>query len=132
MVSYIWPKDDREVKTRVVAAMGLLVSAKMINTSVPFIFRSENMLLVVWFHFDFDNSSFAIDSLNAAQQLNLDTPEAAVGTLVTSTLLGNLLQGGWEILNCNIRIWNGKGRSTRVQWSKVSDDLHKMLLIRSL
>lgn len=70
MVSYIWPKDELEVKTRVVAAMGLLVSAKMINTSVPFIF------------------SFAIDSLNSANQLNLATPEAAVGTLITSALLG--------------------------------------------
>jgi len=70
MCSYIWPKDDGEVKTRVVAAMGLLVSAKMINTSVPFIF------------------SFAIDTLNSANQLNLATPEAAVATLITSTLLG--------------------------------------------
>jgi len=70
MSSYIWPKNDKEVKTRVVAAMGLLVGSKVINTSVPFIF------------------SHAVDTLNAANQLNLATPEAAVATLVTSTLLG--------------------------------------------
>merc|ERR1719483_1075142 len=70
MSSYIWPKNDKEVKTRVVAAMGLLVGSKVINTSVPFIF------------------SHAVDTLNAANQLNLATPEAAVATIITSTLLG--------------------------------------------
>jgi len=70
MISYIWPKDDQDIKKRVVTAMGLLVSAKMINTSVPFIF------------------SFAIDSLNTAQHLSMGSPEAAAGTLVTTTLLG--------------------------------------------
>merc|ERR1719483_525604 len=70
MSSYIWPKNDKEVKTRVVAAMGLLVGSKVINTSVPFIF------------------SHAVDTLNAANQLNLATPQAAVATLVTTTLLG--------------------------------------------
>jgi len=70
MASYIWPKDDKEVKTRVVAAMALLVGSKVINTSVPFIF------------------SHAVDTLNAANQLNLATPEAAVATIITSTLLG--------------------------------------------
>ena len=87
MVSYVWPKDDREVKTRVVAAMGLLVSAKMINTSVPFIFRLVNIIYSLLINQDI--SSFAIDSLNTANQLNLDTPEAAVGTLITTTLLGH-------------------------------------------
>jgi len=70
MVSYVWPKDDPSIKKRVVASLALLVSAKVINTSVPFIF------------------SFAIDTLNSANQLNLQTPEAAVGTLITATLLG--------------------------------------------
>ena len=46
MGSYIWPENDKGVKTRVVAAMGLLVGAKVINTSVPFIF------------------SYAVDTLN--------------------------------------------------------------------
>merc|ERR1719435_823857 len=50
--------------------MGLLVSAKLINTSVPFIF------------------AYVVDSLNTANQLNLHSPEAASATLVTTTLLG--------------------------------------------
>jgi len=58
------------VKTRVVAAMGLLVSAKLINTSVPFIF------------------AYVVDSLNTANQLNLHSPEAASATLITTALLG--------------------------------------------
>eukprot|EP00092_Neocalanus_flemingeri_P098042 GFUD01125027.1.p1 GENE.GFUD01125027.1~~GFUD01125027.1.p1 ORF type:complete len:689 (-),score=208.35 GFUD01125027.1:471-2537(-) len=70
MASYIWPNNDKEVKTRVVAAMALLVGSKVINTSVPFIF------------------SHAVDSLNTANQLSLVTPEAAVATLITTTLLG--------------------------------------------
>ena len=39
MVSYVWPKDDPSIKKRVIASLALLVSAKVINTSVPFIFR---------------------------------------------------------------------------------------------
>jgi len=70
MAAYIWPKDNREVKTRVVAALTLLVSSKVVNTSVPFIFK------------------YAIDTLNTANTLNLDSPEAAVATLVTTTLIG--------------------------------------------
>jgi len=70
MAAYIWPKDNREVKTRVVAALALLVSSKVVNTSVPFIFK------------------YAVDTLNTANTLNLDSPETAVATLVTTTLIG--------------------------------------------
>ncbi|KAF9964041.1 Iron-sulfur clusters transporter atm1, mitochondrial [Mortierella alpina] len=37
--SYIWPKDDRGVKIRVVAALGLLVMGKLLNVQVPFFFK---------------------------------------------------------------------------------------------
>jgi len=70
MVSYIWPKNESAVKARVVTAMSLLVGSKAINTSVPFIF------------------SYAVDTLNGANQLSMATPESAVATVVTSTLLG--------------------------------------------
>nr|QTW43700.1 ABCB7 [Eurytemora affinis] len=70
MGEYIWPRDNPEVKTRVVAALSLLVTAKVLNTSVPFIFKH------------------AIDTLNTANTLNLDTPDAAVVTLVSATLIG--------------------------------------------
>ena len=51
-------------------SLGILVSAKLLNTTVPFIF------------------SFVVDRLNTNQALHLDTPEVAVLTLVTSSLLG--------------------------------------------
>merc|ERR1719495_1952871 len=70
MAAYIWPEGNREVKTRVVTALSLLVTAKVLNTSVPFIFK------------------YAVDTLNATNALNLETPEAAVVTMVTATLVG--------------------------------------------
>ncbi|KAG0016597.1 Iron-sulfur clusters transporter atm1, mitochondrial [Entomortierella chlamydospora] len=36
---YIWPKDDRGVKIRVVVALGLLVLGKILNVQVPFFFK---------------------------------------------------------------------------------------------
>ena len=39
MISYIWPKDDPGVRRRVKLAVGLLVAAKLLNISVPFIFK---------------------------------------------------------------------------------------------
>ncbi|KAF9093413.1 Iron-sulfur clusters transporter atm1, mitochondrial [Mortierella sp. AD031] len=37
--SYIWPKNDRGVKIRVVVALGLLVVGKILNVQVPFFFK---------------------------------------------------------------------------------------------
>ncbi|KAF9331596.1 Iron-sulfur clusters transporter atm1, mitochondrial, partial [Linnemannia elongata] len=37
--SYIWPKNDRGVKIRVVVALGLLVMGKILNVQVPFFFK---------------------------------------------------------------------------------------------
>ena len=53
-----------------VASLGILILAKLANTSVPFLF------------------SHAVNTLNQAHSLNLESPEAAVVTLVTSSLLG--------------------------------------------
>ena len=39
MIAYIWPKDDPGVRRRVKIAVGLLVAAKLLNISVPFIFK---------------------------------------------------------------------------------------------
>lgn len=36
---YIWPKDDRGVKIRVVTALGLLIMGKILNVQVPFFFK---------------------------------------------------------------------------------------------
>jgi ABC transporter ATM len=37
--TYIWPKNDRGVKIRVVVALGLLVLGKLLNVQVPFFFK---------------------------------------------------------------------------------------------
>ena len=39
MLSYIWPKGNTAIKRRVVLAMSLLVGAKLLNISVPFMFK---------------------------------------------------------------------------------------------
>lgn len=36
---HIWPKDDFQTRARVVTALGLLVSAKLVTITVPFIFK---------------------------------------------------------------------------------------------
>ncbi len=60
MAVYIWPPDNKEVKTRVVTAMGLLVSAKVMLFSIPirtgliiyriFIDRNahEQLIVAIW------------------------------------------------------------------------------------
>ena len=40
MTSYIWPEDNPKIRRTVLASLGILVSAKVLNTGVPFIFRS--------------------------------------------------------------------------------------------
>ena len=37
MARYIWPADEPGVRRRVVASLGVLVAAKLLNTAVPFI-----------------------------------------------------------------------------------------------
>ncbi|CAK9832303.1 Iron-sulfur clusters transporter ABCB7, mitochondrial [Anthophora retusa] len=77
MLSYIWPKDDPEIRKRVKVAVGLLISAKVLNVGVPFIFK------------------YAIDTLNAQHVattgnaiLSLETAPETVATVVTSLLVG--------------------------------------------
>lgn len=73
MGSYVWPKDRNEIKQRVVVSLGLLVLAKAVNVSVPFIFKNT------------------IDFLNTQQstiQLSLDTPAASAATTVFCLVLG--------------------------------------------
>ena len=39
LLNYIWPKGNSALKRRVVFALGLLVGAKLLNISVPFLFK---------------------------------------------------------------------------------------------
>ncbi|EFA04501.1 iron-sulfur clusters transporter ABCB7, mitochondrial [Tribolium castaneum] len=69
MLQYIWPKDNKAVRDRVTLAVGLLIGAKVLNVSVPFIFK------------------YSIDYLNSAGTLNLETAPATVATFATSLLI---------------------------------------------
>lgn len=40
MMGYVWPKDNEMIRKRVMLSLGLLVSAKMINVGVPFLFKA--------------------------------------------------------------------------------------------
>lgn len=70
MLQYIWPKDNKSVRDRVTLAVGLLIGAKLLNVSVPFIFK------------------YSIDYLNSAGTLNLETAPATVATYATTLLIG--------------------------------------------
>lgn len=40
LVPYLWPKDSRELRARVVVAVGLLILAKLINVAIPFFYKA--------------------------------------------------------------------------------------------
>ncbi|EEB20224.1 ATP-binding cassette subfamily B, member 7 [Pediculus humanus corporis] len=68
MMSYIWPKNDAQIRKRVTIALGLLVGSKVLNVSVPFFFKC------------------AIDGLNTG--LNMNSPEEALLTAAVSLMIG--------------------------------------------
>lgn len=70
MLKYIWPKDDKSVRDRVKVALSLLVCAKLLNVTVPFIFK------------------YSVDYLNAGGSLNMETAPETITTVLTSLLLG--------------------------------------------
>ncbi|XP_053205203.1 iron-sulfur clusters transporter ABCB7, mitochondrial-like [Panonychus citri] len=72
MASYVWPKDKPELKRRVVIALGLLIAAKTVNVSVPFIFK---------YLVDFLNS-------NAGTPLNFEDPATSIMTTALSLVIG--------------------------------------------
>lgn len=40
LVPYLWPKDSRELRARVVIAVALLICAKLINVAIPFFYKA--------------------------------------------------------------------------------------------
>lgn len=67
MMAYVWPKDDQAVRKRVLLSLGLLAGGKILNVSVPFLFKG------------------AIDHLNV---LSMATPQDAALSVTTALLLG--------------------------------------------
>lgn len=70
MLKYIWPKDDKATRDRVKVALSLLVGAKLVNVTVPFIFK------------------YSVDYLNVGGSLNMETAPDTVATIASCLLLG--------------------------------------------
>ncbi|CAI5462804.1 unnamed protein product [Closterium sp. Yama58-4] len=68
LAHYLWPKDNPDYRRRVAAALTLLVSAKLLNIQVPFLFKH------------------AIDSLSAAAGATGATAAAAAATAASDPL----------------------------------------------
>lgn len=84
MLSYVWPKDNFRIRIRVVAALGLLVGSKLLNISVPFIFKT------------------AVDKVNeiAGLGLSLDDPQKTIMTFVIALLVGyGIARAGAALFN---------------------------------
>ena len=65
LAGYIWPPGEHGVRARVTLAFGLLVGAKLINTSVPVLFKQ------------------AVDSLGMIQGADMDVAAAASATALS-------------------------------------------------
>ncbi|KAL1451965.1 hypothetical protein WDU94_006289 [Cyamophila willieti] len=76
MLTHIWPKDEPQIRNRVKVAMGLLISAKLANVAVPFLFK------------------YAVDELNTGLAssgtvvLDLTNSTDALVASATSIILG--------------------------------------------
>ncbi|PFX34198.1 ATP-binding cassette sub-family B member 7, mitochondrial-like [Stylophora pistillata] len=71
MLKHVWPKDRPDLKRRVVAAVVLLIGAKLMNVQVPFLFK------------------YAVDYLNNMDSAALvQTAGGTVFTALTALLLG--------------------------------------------
>ncbi|VEN51255.1 unnamed protein product, partial [Callosobruchus maculatus] len=70
MLQYIWPKNDQQIRDRVKLSVALLVSAKVVNVSVPFLFK------------------YVVDYLNVNSTLNMESAPTTVATVATTLLLG--------------------------------------------
>ncbi|XP_075970967.1 ATP binding cassette subfamily B member 7 isoform X2 [Anticarsia gemmatalis] len=76
MAEYVWPKDNQMIRNRVMLSLSLLFGAKVMNVTVPFLFK------------------YAVDEVNAASVahgdaiLGMATVPQALGTTAFSLLLG--------------------------------------------
>ncbi|KAJ8731711.1 hypothetical protein PYW08_014441 [Mythimna loreyi] len=77
MLEYVWPKDNQMIRNRVMLSLTLLFGAKMVNVTVPFLFK------------------YAVDEINTATMtpagdalLGMATVPQALGTTAFSLLFG--------------------------------------------
>ncbi|KAF8774247.1 iron-sulfur clusters transporter ABCB7, mitochondrial-like [Argiope bruennichi] len=84
MFTYIWPKDKPEIRKRVVLSVGLLISAKLLNIEVPFLFK------------------YTVDYLNShtGMALNLETAPGTIVTVATALIIGyGMARAGASLFN---------------------------------
>ena len=93
MKGYVWPSDNLAVRGRVVGALGLLVTAKCLNTYVPILFK--DIIDVLGKTDTFENIEAVSDNLPALLQpilnsniLATGSPAEAVGVWATSLVIG--------------------------------------------
>ena len=93
MKGYIWPSDSPAVKCRVVGALGLLVTAKCLNTYVPILFK--DIVDVLGSTSTFENVESVSNNIPALIQPLLNSnilasasPAEAVGIWATSLVIG--------------------------------------------
>ena len=79
LAGYVWPADNPEVRKRVGVALGLLVGAKLVNTSVPILFKQ------------------AVDVLGAIQTLDGGANPTAAVTATASAATALSLVVGYSI-----------------------------------
>ncbi|XP_035725505.1 ATP-binding cassette sub-family B member 7, mitochondrial-like isoform X1 [Vespa mandarinia] len=77
MLKYIWPEDDPEIKKRVKIAVGLLIGSKVLNVTVPFIFKYAVDIL----------NKHSIESTGEAV-LSIGSAPETITTIATSLLIG--------------------------------------------
>ena len=70
MFDFIWPKTGKQVKIRVLLALGLLLISKLLNISVPFMFKH------------------LVDELNKGRTLHGDTTQSTIISMITALLIG--------------------------------------------
>ncbi|XP_065837576.1 iron-sulfur clusters transporter ABCB7, mitochondrial-like [Oscarella lobularis] len=81
MLQQVWPKEQPALKARVVGAVGLLVGSKLLNVSVPYVFKE------------------IIDHLNTPI-LSFSTPSTAVFSTATALVLGyGIARSGASLFN---------------------------------
>lgn len=77
LASYLWMKDNYEFRIRVIAALGFLVGAKVLNVQVPFLFK----LAVDWLGAATGNAA-AMASFSAANATQLALFATPVSVLI--------------------------------------------------
>lgn len=96
MLGYIWPKDEKGIKVRVLAAVGLLFGSKIVNVCVPFLFK------------------YAVDNLNEYQTVSETVAKAGTSATVILALLV-----GYGAARASASLFNELRNAVFAKWHKI-------------